>query len=77
MKVFEPIHRCPTEDGRYDLIWFRCEPDPEGESQAELKLDPNEVSEAGWFSPQEALQLAPMFDATRRYFRSLLEETSP
>ncbi len=77
VNVGEIVHRCPTDDGRYQLIWFTCRPAVPEATAPPLRLDPDEVAEAGWFLPEEAVRLEPMFEATRDYFRTLIGEFHP
>ena len=70
VECLDEIYRCPTHNGRFMLVWFR----------AKLVGDdrclpaPDEVAEALWVTPQEALELAPMFPATRDYYQRCLHE---
>jgi 8-oxo-dGTP pyrophosphatase MutT (NUDIX family) len=64
------LHRCPTSDGRFLLVWLEAGVD-EGEAARPLVLQPDEVAEAAWLSPAEAVLRAPMFDATRAFFERL------
>ena len=60
------VHRCPTADDRYELVWFearlRCE------SSTALKHQTSEVAHAGWFTADELATLEPMYPATRIFF---------
>ncbi|MCU0686698.1 MAG: NUDIX hydrolase [Polyangiaceae bacterium] len=69
VQVGAEIYRCPTEGAPYLLVWFsaRAAPRPD----ASVRLDPREVAEARWLLPREALELEPMFEATRVFFRGL------
>jgi 8-oxo-dGTP pyrophosphatase MutT (NUDIX family) len=64
------LHRCPTSDGRFLLVWLEASID-EGEAARRLVLQPDEVAEAAWLLPQEAVLRAPMFEATRAFFERL------
>ena len=73
VEVGEKVHECLTHDASYRLVWFACRERHENEPVSKPIPDPKEVAEWGWFLPQEAIQLRPMFDATRAYFRALSE----
>jgi 8-oxo-dGTP diphosphatase len=69
--VGRELHRCPTEGAPYVLVWFEARLSPGHE--AVVRPDAREVGEARWVSPGEALALAPLFEATRAFFRSIDE----
>lgn len=71
VSVGRELYRCPTEGAPYLLVWFAARPtSPPG---AGLRLDASEVAEARWLWPREAIELEPMFEATRAFFRGLVE----
>lgn len=65
VKVGPEVQRCPTSNGGFLLVWYRgtlLSEDP----SPRLALD--EVDAARWVTPVEALELSPMFPATRAWF---------
>jgi 8-oxo-dGTP diphosphatase len=58
------VHRCPTSNGAFLLVWFRATLDDPTEP---LALARDEVDDARWVTATEALALDPMFPATRAW----------
>jgi 8-oxo-dGTP diphosphatase len=61
------VWRCETDGGDFVLHWWLADAEP-----GELVLDPIEVSDARWLSPEEFLRLAPIFEADREFFERIL-----
>ncbi len=62
------VWECPTDDGGFLLHWWTAEVD---ESE-KLTLDPFEVSDARWVTPDEFLQMSPTFIGDREFFEHVL-----
>lgn len=63
------VWECDTDDGRYLLHWWTAEleaPAPEP------TLEPSEVSDAVWVTPEEFLTLTPTFEGDRHFFARVL-----
>lgn len=67
------VFECPTANGVWMLYWHQARPDDPEAARAPLRLAPQEVADARWVTPAEALEVSPMFPATRGFFQSLLE----
>jgi 8-oxo-dGTP pyrophosphatase MutT (NUDIX family) len=67
VEAVEKVWECPTDDGDFALHWWtvRCDP-------GDVVLDPQEVSEARWVTPEEFLDLTPTFEGDRRFFQHVL-----
>lgn len=63
------VWECDTDDGRYVLHWWTA--DIDGAAPA-LELDPAEVSDAVWVTPEEFLALTPTFEGDRHFFGNVL-----
>jgi 8-oxo-dGTP pyrophosphatase MutT (NUDIX family) len=62
-----------TSDATYELVYFDAQPQ-NGSRPDELTLDPEEVMDAGWFSPEEVTLLHDTFAATRELFQRICDE---
>jgi len=56
-----------TEDGAFRLHWWMAEAEP-----GEIVMQPGEVSDARWVTPQEFSRLEPVFAADRVFFDRVL-----
>ncbi|GAB3401391.1 NUDIX hydrolase [Flindersiella endophytica] len=65
------VWECDTDDGDYLLHWWTAEIDADGPPPA-LELDPAEVSDAVWVTPEEFLTLTPTFEGDRHFFARVL-----
>jgi ADP-ribose pyrophosphatase YjhB (NUDIX family) len=65
VQVGGEVHRCEAEGAPYLLVWFDAPlaVEPQGLTP---KID--EVAEARWVTPAQALRLRPMFETTREFF---------
>lgn len=72
VQVLREERRGTTADGRWRLVWFETALVDDRAAFEPLRLAADEVAEARWCLPEEALRLAPMFDAHRRFFGELL-----
>jgi 8-oxo-dGTP diphosphatase len=63
------IWECDTDDGRYVLHWWTAELNA---TTPEPTLDPAEVSDAVWVTPEEFLALTPTFEGDRHFFARVL-----
>jgi 8-oxo-dGTP diphosphatase len=68
VRVVREAWRCRTEDQRFLLVWY----DTACVGEACLVLKADEVAEARWVTPEEALGLSPMFPGTRKFFEERL-----
>jgi 8-oxo-dGTP pyrophosphatase MutT (NUDIX family) len=59
----EKVWECATDDGVYRLHWWTASVDG-----GTLLLDPGEVAEARWVTPEEFLRLRPTFVGDRKFF---------
>ena len=57
------VWECPTDDGEFLLHWWTATV-----SSPELRLDPDEVADARWVTPQQFLELEPTFEGDREFF---------
>jgi 8-oxo-dGTP pyrophosphatase MutT (NUDIX family) len=62
-----------TQDGRYGLVWVEVTLEDAAAARRPLTLKSDEVAEARWATPAEAVALEPMFPRTRAFFLSKLE----
>lgn len=62
-KVWESM----TEDGSFVLHWWTAAVEDD-----QLVLDPGEVSEARWITPEEFGELHPTFEGDRPFFEEIL-----
>ncbi|MFC8518847.1 NUDIX domain-containing protein [Streptomyces sp. NPDC057257] len=56
-----------TDDGRFRLHWWTADA-----HQGEIVLDPVEVAETRWVTPEEFLALTPLFEGDREFFEDIL-----
>jgi len=61
------VWECLTDDGEFVLHWWTASAEP-----GELRLDPDEVSDARWVEPAEFLRLQPTFASDREFFERVL-----
>jgi len=61
------VWTCPTDDGVYRLHWWLVEA-----PFVDLVLHPGEVADARWVTPAEFLELEPLFEGDREFFRDVL-----
>lgn len=61
------LHRCPTSDGRWMLVWLEARID-ETEAARRIAIKEDEISAADWVTADEAVSRQPMFEATRAFF---------
>lgn len=61
------VWECESDEGAFLLHWWLAEAGP-----GDLLLDPTEVSEARWLTPEEFLRLEPTFEADREFFEHVL-----
>jgi len=61
------VWECPTDDGSFTLHWWTVTLEV-----TELRLAPDEVSEARWVTSAEFLALEPAFEGDRVFFREVL-----
>jgi 8-oxo-dGTP diphosphatase len=61
------VWECQSDAGEFRLHWWTVETEP-----AELDLDPAEVSEARWVTPDEFMELEPTFAGDREFFVKVL-----
>lgn len=69
------ILRGPTSDGRYLLVYFTATSLASPTSPLTLAAD--EVADARWLSPSDALRLEPMLPRTRAVLSSLFVRSAP
>ena len=58
-----------TEDGVFRLHWWMAEAE-----QGEIVMQPGEVSDVRWVTPQEFSELEPIFAADRTFFDRVLPQ---
>ncbi|MGI8723557.1 MAG: NUDIX hydrolase [Geodermatophilaceae bacterium] len=68
VKVWE----CPTDDGDFLLHWWTADLESDQVVPVPLTLDPTEVSDARWATPEEFLQMSPTFAGDREFFERVL-----
>jgi 8-oxo-dGTP pyrophosphatase MutT (NUDIX family) len=56
-----------THDGKFRLHWWMAEAE-----EVEVVMDPGEVSDVRWVTPQEFSDLQPVFAADREFFDRVL-----
>ena len=56
-----------THDGMFRLHWWVADAE-----EAEVVIDPGEVSDVRWVTPQEFSHLQPVFEADREFFDHVL-----
>lgn len=56
-----------THDGKFRLHWWMAEAE-----ENEVVIDPGEVSDARWVTPQEFSDLQPVFETDREFFDRVL-----
>ena len=61
------VWQCETDEGAYLLHWWLSDA-----ADGELELDPQEVADARWLTPEEFLTLEPTFEADREFFQTVL-----
>ncbi len=66
------VWECPTDDGDFLLHWWTAEVESNQVATDHLVLDPAEVSDARWVTPEEFLALAPTFAGDREFFARVL-----
>lgn len=71
VRALEKVWECPSDDGLFRLHWWTVDAD-----DAELELDPGEVSEARWVTPAEFFELKPTFEADREFVSHMLPSIS-
>lgn len=69
--VGDELHRCPSSDDRYELVWFDARPVDPAAAHAPLEPQAEEVASAAWFDLDQLRTLEPMFTATRLFFAGL------
>ncbi|MDH6217054.1 NUDIX domain-containing protein [Streptomyces pseudovenezuelae] len=62
-KVWESL----TDDGHFRLHWWTTE-----DSTGDPVPDGDEVTEARWVTPEEYLELTPVFEGDREFFERIL-----
>jgi len=67
VSVGAELYRCPTQHAKFMLVWYEALLVGDDVVTAE----PTEVAEARWVSPSEAMELTPMFEATREFYGQL------
>ena len=67
VRVGPEVHRCPTANGAFLLVWFRATLET---ADTTLTLALDEVDAGRWLTPTEVLALEPMFPATRAWFEA-------
>jgi 8-oxo-dGTP diphosphatase len=58
-----------TEDGTFRLHWWMAEAEP-----GEIVMQPGEVSDVRWVTPEEFARLEPIFAADRVFFDNVLPQ---
>ena len=61
------VWECPTDDGGFTLHWWLADAEAD-----DLRLDPAEVADTRWVTPQEFLKLEPTFEGDREFFLKVL-----
>jgi 8-oxo-dGTP diphosphatase len=61
------VWECDTEDRAFHLHWWLADA-----GAGELQLDPSEVADARWISPEEFASLTPTFSDDRYFFARIL-----
>lgn len=65
------VWECPTDRGDFTLHWWLVDVESD-----ELRLDPREVADARWVTPEEFLQMEPTFEGDREFFERVLPALS-
>lgn len=68
------VWECPTDDGDFFLHWWTAHLESGQVESMQLILDPGEVSDARWVTPDEFLQMTPTFAGDREFFERVLPE---
>lgn len=68
------VWECPTDDGDFLLHWWTAHLESGQVESMQLILDPGEVSDARWVTPDEFLQMTPTFAGDREFFERVLPE---
>lgn len=66
-RALRKVWECPAEDVDFLLHWWLV-----AESGGELVLEAREVSEAGWFTPEQIRELSPVFASDLEFVERVL-----
>jgi 8-oxo-dGTP pyrophosphatase MutT (NUDIX family) len=69
VEALAKVWECPTDDGLYTLHWWTVRL-----VSSDLRLEPREVSEVRWVTPDEFFALEPTFVGDREFFSDVLPE---
>ncbi|WP_242886325.1 NUDIX domain-containing protein [Actinomadura litoris] len=58
-----------TDDGRFQLHWWVADAET-----GDVVMDPGEVSDVRWVTPNEFLRMEPVFEGDREFFERLLPD---
>jgi 8-oxo-dGTP pyrophosphatase MutT (NUDIX family) len=72
VRAIREVHRCPTSNGAWTLVWFEVEPAVPLSPADPVSFRSDEVAETRWVTPAEVESLSPLFDATGAFFRTLV-----
>ncbi len=67
VRALRKVWECPAEAGEYLLHWWLVQ-----ETGGELTLEPREVAEARWLTPDEIHALSPVFAADLEFVDRVL-----